>query len=43
MRAHYSTVGLDEKRVAVDGAVSLVSLPKLGTGLGTGLKRKKAS
>ena len=43
MTHHYSTVGLDEKRVAVDGAVSLVSLPKLGTGLGTGLKRKKAS
>jgi integrase len=43
MRAHYSTVGLDEKRVAVDGAVSLVSLPKPGTGLGTAMKTKTAS
>ena len=28
MTAHYSTVGLDEKRAAVDRVVRLVSLPK---------------
>jgi integrase len=28
MTAHYSTVGLDEKRAAVDGVVRLVPLPK---------------
>jgi hypothetical protein len=30
MTAHYSTVGLDEKRVAVAGVVGLVCLPKTG-------------
>jgi integrase len=28
MRAHYSTIGMDEKRAAVDGALRLVPLPQ---------------
>jgi integrase len=36
MRAHYSTVGLDEKRVAVDGAVSLVRFQNWGPDWGRG-------
>jgi hypothetical protein len=31
MTAHYSTVGLDEKREAVAGVVRLVPLTKTGT------------
>jgi len=33
---HYSTVGFDEKRAAVAGVLSLVSLPKTGDRTGDG-------
>ena len=38
MTAHYSTVGLDEKRAAVAGVVGLVSLPKTGDRTGDGAR-----
>jgi integrase len=43
MTAHYSTVGLDEKRAAVDGVVRLVPLPKSVDASVDREKRKTAS
>lgn len=42
MREHYSTVALDEKRVAVAQVVRLVPTVKVGTEVGTGTEKQKA-
>jgi len=41
MTEHYSTVGFDEKRAAVAGVLSLVSLPKTGDRTGDGARNEK--
>lgn len=41
MTAHYSTVGLDEERAAVDGVVRLVPLPKIVDASVDGVERAK--
>ena len=43
MREHYSTVGVDEKRAAVDAVAKRLANVKVGTAVGTGPKNTKAA